>query len=103
MKLAHRPAHEFRLRPVFLFLLLLLSLACSRGAVKGPVGQGEAGEQGVGLKVPILDLFDRKTYSAEKFSPDNISEEEINPFREKEPLTPSTEPFSSSDDPRTSF
>lgn len=86
-------------RPLFLCALMiaLCTLAgCARGAVKGPVGQDQ---KGMGLKVPVLDLFKRDTYDPEQFTPDNLSEKEINPFRARQDTSPdSREPFSRYDE-----
>ncbi|MCG3196099.1 MAG: hypothetical protein HUU16_12725 [Candidatus Omnitrophica bacterium] len=83
-------------------LVTVFALAgCARGAVKGPVGQDQ---KGVGLKVPILDLFKRDTYDPDQFTPDNISEKEINPFRPNQDTSPeSQEPFSRYDERSESF
>ena len=61
-----------------LFLIVLTLTGCSRGAVKGPVGQDD---RGIGLKIPVLSFFDRDTYDADNFTPDNIESDEVNPFR----------------------
>jgi hypothetical protein len=53
--------------------------------VKGPVGQGE---KGVGLRIPVLSLLDRDTYEPDKFSPENLDSEEVNPFRDDVGDTP---------------
>jgi len=76
----------------FVLSILIVSLSgCSRGAVKGPVGQGD---QGLGLKIPVLDLFKRKTYDPDNFTPDNIDEDEVNPFREdNEEIAPPADSF----------
>lgn len=49
---------------------------CTR-IVKGPVGQGE---RGVGLRVPVLDLFESDTYDPELYSADDLDEEQLEPF-----------------------
>jgi hypothetical protein len=70
---------------------LLLVIGCSRGAVKGPVGQGD---KGLGLKVPVLDLFKKDTYDPSHFSPENFDDQEVNPLRSQKEPQPSSIGFS---------
>lgn len=67
------------LRAAGVIFIALLLVGCSRGAVKGPVGQGE---QGIGMKIPVLSLLESETYDASNFTPDNLDSQEVNPFRE---------------------
>ena len=66
-------------RCLVLGAVLLVAAGCSRGIVKGPQGQGD---KGVGLKLPVLGLFDKKTYDADNFTPENLDVEQLNPVRE---------------------
>jgi hypothetical protein len=76
------------------FLIAGLGLGCAK-TVKGPVGQGD---KGVGLKVPVLDLLKKDTYSAESLSPDNIEPEQFNPAAGEKDKAPQSEPFSRYDE-----
>ena len=72
-------------------LALFLILGCSRGVLKGPEGQGE---KGLGLKIPVLGLFDKETYDKDNFAPDNLDVDEINPVRPKDEIASESEAFS---------
>ncbi len=76
------------------FLIVGLVLGCAK-TVKGPVGQGD---KGVGLKVPVLDLLKKDTYSAESLSPDNIEPEQFNPASGEKDKAPESDPFSRYDE-----
>ena len=78
-------------RSILPALALFIGLGCSRGVVKGPVGQGE---QGVGLKIPVLGLLEKDAYDPSNFNPDNLDSEEINPFRGRSDLDPDRDAFS---------
>lgn len=78
-------------RALLACLALLVLLGCSRGILKGPEGQGE---KGVGLKFPVLGLFDKETYEADNFSPDNLDVDEINPVRPRDEIAAESEAFS---------
>jgi hypothetical protein len=69
-------------------------LGCYR-TVKGPVGQDE---KGVGLKVPVLDLLKKDTYSPEQLSPENIDPDQFKPVGNAPDQTPDKEPFSRYDE-----
>ncbi len=75
-------------------LVLGIVFGCAK-TVKGPVGQGD---RGVGLKVPVLDLLKKDTYSAESLSPDNIEPEQFNPAPSQKDQAPENEPFSRYDE-----
>lgn len=81
-------------------LAAALLLGCERGVVKGPVGQGG---QGVGMKVPVLDLLNKESYSTDQFTPENLDEKAVNPFGGKQDVPPSKEPFSRYDERTESF
>ena len=76
------------------FLIVGLGLGCAK-TVKGPVGQGD---KGVGLKVPVLDLLRKDTYSAGSLSPDNIEPEQFNPAAGEKDKAPESEPFTRYDE-----
>ncbi len=69
-------------------------IGCAK-TVKGPVGQGD---KGVGLKVPVLDLFKKDTYTPESMSPDNIEPEELNPAKGEKEKVPENDPFTRYDE-----
>lgn len=76
----------------FLLLVALVSfLGCNTGTVKGPVGQGE---KGVGLKVPVLDLFNKETYQPDSLSPDNLDPQAFNPAPVQQDSLPEEDGFS---------
>ena len=69
-----------------LVLDLLFASGCARGLVKeGPTGEGG---EGMGLKIPVLGFTRKEAYDAENLSPDNLKEEELNPFKQPAGQTP---------------
>ncbi|MBE7488027.1 MAG: hypothetical protein DIKNOCCD_01399 [bacterium] len=72
-------------------LVLACFLGCNTGTVKGPVGQGD---KGMGLKVPVLDLFKKETYAPDGLSTDNLNPEALNPVPAQRDSTPEQDDFS---------
>jgi hypothetical protein len=71
---------RFRRLAFAIVLAALFAGGCARGLVKeGPTGEGG---EGIGLKIPVLGFTRKEAYDAENLSPDNLKEEELNPFQE---------------------